>query len=493
MMNWIQSNIPPWAIIAVVAHLAVLGTVAYLILFERKVASWVQDRIGPNRVGLGFGIIPWLKDMKMFGLGQPLADGLKFILKEDYRPASVDRVLFTLAPGLMILVMIISIGVIPWGGVKQTARTFDVGNSSDPVATAVRELPNGSTVVGTPSVQTTTGEDSGDVHQLITVTYRYAFQIANLNIGVLYIIAILSLAVYGVVIGGWASNNKYSFLGGLRATANMISYEVPLGLSILAIVVLFGTLDLAELVEKQVHYWGPVINGVHYDIIPAWNVFTQPLAFLMLLICIHAEANRAPFDTAEAEQELVGGYHTEYSSMRFALFFLAEYAGMITTSAVLVALFLGGWHIPWLDKIPRIGGYIDPTNPALTDSLVVCIIRAIAFFTKTMGVIFIFMWVRWSLPRFRFDQIMQLAWRALIPISLLILMATATTVYFYGPRERAFMRVSGQMALVLLAVNAAALAIMMVGSLLIPAAPDTNRKIAVPGSRFERTPVAGMS
>src|SRR5205085_1935669 len=176
-----------------------------------------------------------------------------------------------------------------------------------------------------------------------TATYNWNFQIANLNIGVLFVLAVLSLAVYGVVIGGWASNNKYSFLGGLRATANMISYEIPLGLSVLAIVVMFGSLNLDTIVTAQAHYWGYVI--------PAWNVFAQPLGFLLFLVCIHAEANRAPFDLAEAEQELVGGYHTEYSSMRFALFFLAEYLGMIVTSTICVALFFGGWHVPWVDYL----------------------------------------------------------------------------------------------------------------------------------------------
>src|SRR6185295_17726783 len=245
-------------------------------------------------------------------------------------------------------------------------------------------------------------------------TYRWSFGIANLNVGVLFILAVLSLAVYGVVIGGWASNNKYSFLGGLRATANMISYEVPLGLGVLTIVMMYGTLDLEQLVEKQAWMWK--------GIVPAWNVFTQPLAFFMFLICIHAEANRAPFDLAECEQELVGGYHTEYSAMRFALFFLAEYAGMITTSAVCVALFFGGWHAPYLDKLwPALAGNVDPSHPEVTTSLLACLVRAIVFFTKTVGIIFVFMWVRWSLPRFRFDQLMGLAWRALIPISLVIL------------------------------------------------------------------------
>jgi len=431
MFNWIETHIPPWFWIAFVVHGAVLGTVAYLILLERKVASWVQDRIGPNRVG-------------PFGLLQPLADGLKFILKEDYRPGGVDKVLFTVAPALMIFTIIISIAVIPWGGVKQG------------VAPAADQVPAMSHVVA--------NNPDG------SVTYQWAFQIADLNIGVLFILATLSLAVYGVVVGGWASNNKYSFLGGLRATANMISYEVPLGLAILTIVVMYGTLDLGVIVEKQAWMWKGVV--------PAWNVFTQPLAFLMFLVCIHAEANRAPFDTAEAEQELVGGYHTEYSSMRFALFFLAEYAGMITTSAVCVALFFGGWHFPGL------GGNVDPANPAVTTSLVVCLIRAFVFFGKTIAIIFVFMWVRWSLPRFRFDQIMNLAWRALIPISLTLLMVTAIVVWWWGGDGRAYLRVGGRMALVLLVVNVVTLVAIMGASRLLPAPPDTNRKIRVAGSRY---------
>src|SRR5687768_11115941 len=468
----------PWLYITVIVHLVVLGSVAYLILLERKVASWVQDRIGPNRVGLGFGIIPWLKDKHMFGLGQPLADGLKFIVKEDYRPRGVDKILFTVAPAIMIATVIVSIAVIPWGGYKQATKTiqFDVDRFT-PAQAAADEMPVGSTLVS----HTEPARQPGSFLASTTITYKWPFQIADLNIGVIFILATLSLAVYGVVIGGWASNNKYSFLGGLRATANMISYEIPLGLSILAIVVMFGTLDLGEIVSKQATYWA--------GFVPAWNVFCQPVAFLLFLVCIHAEANRAPFDTAEAEQELVGGYHTEYSSMRFALFFLAEYAGMITTSAVLVALFLGGWHIPWLDKIPRIGGYIDPANPSITGSLGIAILRALVFFTKTMGIIFIFMWVRWSLPRFRFDQIMQLAWRALIPISLALLMVTATVVYLWRDNPRAHMRVSGTMALALLVANVVLVAGTMILSRLVPAAPDTNRKIRLPNSRFQRTPV----
>ena len=314
-----------------------------------------------------------------------------------------------------------------------------------------------------------------------TVTFRYPFQIANLNIGVLFILATLSLAVYGVVIGGWASNNKYSFLGGLRATANMISYEIPLGLAVLCIVATFGTLDLGDIVEKQAHY----LPG---GFIPAWNIFTQPVAFLLFLVCIHAEANRAPFDLAEAEQELVGGYHTEYSAMRFALFFLAEYAGMITTSAVCVALFFGGWHLPWIDKyFPSIGG-IDPAHPAITTSLIGCIIRTMIFFGKTIGIIFIFMWVRWSLPRFRFDQLMMLAWRALIPMSLALVLATMVAGYLAGYAADGF--VHGRLA-ALAADRQCRRSAGHDGSEHDDpgAAPQTNRRMVVQGSRFLKTPL----
>jgi NADH-quinone oxidoreductase subunit H len=501
MMDFLQEH--PWILIAFIAHGVVLGTVAYLILLERKTASWVQDRIGPNRVG------PW-------GLLQPIADGLKFILKEDYRPGGVDKILFSLAPCIMILVVIISIAVLPWGGDHQVSRTIDVTGQSDAMAAATSHIPSVGTLTGDKQTvrlpvreqgkptgrfeektvpnpyieQVAAGSENGldwPAQTFATITYQYPFQIAKLNIGVLFILGVLSLAVYGVVIGGWASNNKYSFLGALRATAQMVSYEIPLGISVLCIVIMFGTLDLGEIVAKQATYWG--------HILPAWNVFTQPLTFFLFLICIHAEANRAPFDLAEAEQELVGGYHTEYSAMRFALFFLAEYAGMITTSAVCVALFFGGWHIPWLDKLwPSLSGNIDPGNPAVTTSLLVCIIRAIAFFTKTIGIIFIFMWVRWSLPRFRFDQLMMLAWRALIPMSLAMLMATALVVYGFGTDgNRAYMRVGGKMALALLVANVAVLIATLIISRLLPPPPETNRRVKVVGSRFNRAPVAATN
>jgi NADH-quinone oxidoreductase subunit H len=241
---------------------------------------------------------------------------------------------------------------------------------------------------------------------------------------------------------------------------------------------------LGTIVERQTHYWA--------GFIPAWNAFAQPLPFLMFLVCIHAEANRAPFDLAEAEQELVGGYHTEYSSMRFALFFLAEYAGMITTSAVCVALFFGGWHVPWIEWAwPALAGNVSATDHSLTNSVLACIVRAGAFFAKTIAIIFVFMWVRWSLPRFRFDQLMMLAWRALIPISLVLLMGTAVLAYFVGSTDSTWLqseRIGGALALYLLAMNLVLLAGTMVVSAFLPAAPQTNRRLLVDGSRFAHTP-----
>jgi NADH-quinone oxidoreductase subunit H len=477
MADWIE-RIPPWFWVTLVVHVAVLGTVAYLILLERKVAAWVQDRIGPNRVGPR-------------GLLQPMADGLKFLLKEEFRPGGVDKVLFTLAPAIMILVVLISIAVIPWGGIHGRVTQLDVPAGQTPAAAVAPLLPRHHEIVYTSYRDVENRPVRLDPYQPLSeprtlfISHGWQFQIANLNIGVLYVLAVLSLAVYGVVIGGWASNNKYSFLGGLRATANMISYEIPLGLSILVIVVMFGTLDLARIVERQTHYWG--------GIIPAWNVFSQPLAFIMFLVCIHAEANRAPFDTAEAEQELVGGYHTEYSSMRFALFFLSEYAGMVTTSAVCVALFFGGWHLPWIDLLPVFRPPLGAGTAALTTELWINVLRAAVFFGKTVLVLFLFMWVRWSLPRFRFDQIMGLAWRALIPISLALVMATAVVVYMISGRS--FYGLTSMDALMFVGMNLAMIIAIPLVSLLMPAAPPTNRRVRVEGSRFESAtlpPAAAM-
>jgi NADH-quinone oxidoreductase subunit H len=469
MLNWIESNIPAWVFITLIIPAVVLGMVAYMILLERKTASWFQDRIGPNRVGFSFGL-PFMPQFHFWGLGQPLADGMKFIFKEDYRPKGVDKILFTIAPASMMIAVMVSVAVVPWGGVKSSTMTVDVRGQADPIATARDAVLIGATLDGDPVL-------SADKSTAV-ITYHYPFQIADVNIGILFVLATLSLAVYGVVIGGWASNNKYSFLGGLRATANMISYEIPLGLAVLCIVLTFGTLNLGDLVARQCHNW--------IGIIPAWNVFSQPLTFVMFLICIHAEANRAPFDLAECEQELVGGYHTEYSSMRFALFFLAEYAGMITTSAVCVALFFGGWDLPGL-RGP------DAAHPEITASLIVCVLRTIVFLVKTLVIIFVFMWVRWSLPRFRFDQLMMLAWRGLIPVSLALLVMTALAIYIVGGGRDKDLSVGPGLALLLLAGNVIVGALSLIVSRLIPAAPDTNRRVTVANSRFNKPKVADAS
>ncbi len=497
-----------WVILAFTFHLVVLGAVAYMILLERKTASWVQDRIGPNRVGFGFGL-PFMPKFHFWGLGQPLADGLKFLVKEDYGRKGIDRVLFSLAPIVMIIVVIISIAVVPWGGVRQVSKTIEVdasrlteeafaesaelGRLGMQAEAAIRHyLPYDARFVVPVDLSVASANPVGNGANVtayrVPVVYQYNFQIANLNIGVLFVLAALSLAVYGVVIGGWASDNKYSFLGGLRATANMISYEIPLGMSALIVVIMFGTLDLALLVDKQVDYWW-VLGFIP---IPAWNMFAQPLAFMLFLICIHAEANRAPFDMAEAEQELVGGYHTEYSSMRFALFFLAEYAGMITTSLVLVALFWGGWHMPYIDFLIQAVFETRPDGAAasVTTSLIECIVRAGVIFGKAVLVMFVFMWVRWSLPRFRFDQLMQIAWKGLIPIMLVLVIATTLLTYAFGIYGHPTIDgLSGWQALSFLGLNVVVLGIIVVGSYIIPAGESQNGRVAVPGSRFRNTPL----
>lgn len=498
-MSLIEFFSAPWFYIGLLAFGLSLGMVAYLILLERKVASWTQDRVGPNRVGFGFGL-PFMPKFHFWGLGQPMADGLKFFVKEDFRPKHCDKVLFTIAPIIMMLTVIVSLVVVPWGGVKVTTHRIDltqmkIAGATDAtmLATAQAEVesqkPWYSTFRSTPDtievVQAAPAAPNVDGKQYFaTYVTGWRFQTTDLGIGLILVLSTLSLAVYGIVIGGWASNNKYSFLGALRATASMISYEIPLGLSVLLIVLMFGTLDLGVIVDQQARYW--MLGGVVP--IPAWNVFAQPLAFVLFLVCIHAEANRAPFDLAEAEQELVGGYHTEYSSMRFALFFLSEYAGMITTSCVCVALFFGGWHLPGLDwafaKIT--GSVMHAEHPAWSESIVLCFLRMGVFFGKAVVILFLFMWVRWSLPRFRFDQLMRLAWGGLIPISLGMLLSTAFLVVL--TKGRTYAALDGWAAVWFLVMNGVFI-VVLVGVMGIKGpAPSTNRRLVVPDSRFGNKP-----
>ena len=315
---------------------AVITTVAYVVLAERKVSAYIQNRLGPNRVG------PW-------GLLQPLADGLKFILKEDVIPNHVNKAVYMIAPAVILVPALMGFAVVPFG---------------DVITVMGREI------------------------ELV---------IANVDIGVLYVLALSSLGVYGVVLGGWASNNKYALMGGIRASAQMISYELSLGLSLIGVLMISGTLRLTDVVNLQA-------STTYLGFLPGWFLFSQPVACVVFIVSVFAETNRLPFDLPEAEQELVAGYHAEYSSMKFAMFFMAEYAHMITASALIATLFFGGWHLPGL----------DPAD----DSLGVSVLKVLVFAVKTAFFLFVFIWVRWTVPRFRYDQVMRLGWKCLLPIAL---------------------------------------------------------------------------
>ncbi len=397
--------------ILIVVHV-ILVTCAYLIYFERKISAYIQDRIGPNRVGFDFGVLP-IK-FGFWGLGQSLADGLKFLLKEDYAPQGADKALFTLGPVAIIIPALIGFAIVPWGGYIDIPQIAPFG-------------------------------------LLITEGGRAQVVGADINIGLIYVLAVASLGVYGVTLGGWASNNKYSFFGGLRATAGMISYEIPLGLSILAIVILTGAVQPDTLTEMQ-------IAGT-------WNVVAMPLAALLFFVCILAEANRAPFDNAEAEQELVGGYHTEYSSMRFALFFLAEYAHMITSAAILCILFFGGYHLP----------FVKWTHPEAV-GLLPALVKFLVLFTKIVLIVCFEMVIRWTIPRIRYDQVLKLAWGGLIPVSIALVVATAVFVHFGWTSV-------WQMLLLNVGLTAVVLAVLP----FMPKA-DVNKRLPMAGSRFSPLP-----
>jgi NADH-quinone oxidoreductase subunit H len=318
---------------------AIQGLAGGLVYLERKICAYMQNRIGPNRVG-------------PVGSLQILADGLKFIMKEEFIPHYADKVLFVVAPCVGLIAAMLSFAVVPFG---------PTDNPADP-----------------------------------DYMTKYQFIIAkNIDIGILFIFAVSSLTVYGIILGGWASNNKYSLLGGLRSSAQIISYEIPLGLSILGVVLITGSLNLEKII------WHQAEGGIL-----AWNIWVQPLAFLLFMVSAFAECNRLPFDLPETEQELVGGYHTEYNGMKLAFFFISEYTHMITTSFLMVILFFGGWHFPWIAETDR-----------------PLILKLITFMVKMMLFIVFYMLIRWTIPRFRFDQLMSLAWKVFIPMALLNLVA----------------------------------------------------------------------
>jgi NADH-quinone oxidoreductase subunit H len=346
---------------------AVLGFCAYEILMERKISAFMQDRKGPNRVG------PW-------GLLQPIADGLKFLLKEEVIPGHVDKLFYLLGPGIAMTTALLALAVVPFG------------------ATTPRPRPE----QGWPQTVAEERQVDGDFKREVEeYNDTYQFVIApGLSIGIVFVFAVGSLNVYAVILGGWSSNNKYSLLGALRASAQVISYELPLGMSILGAALLAGSLNLERIISYQVE------NG--------WLIFYQPLGALLFIASIFAECNRLPFDLPEAEQELVGGYHTEYSGMKFAMFFLGEYTHMVTTSFLVMVLFFGGWEI-----LPFVGDVGGP------------IIKLLVLGGKMFLFIVFYMLVRWTLPRFRFDQLMGLAWRVLIPLALVNLVAAMVVQHLH--------------------------------------------------------------
>ncbi len=341
----------------VVVFFTLLVGVAFVTWLERRVAAWIQNRLGPNRVGPQ-------------GLLQPMADGLKNFVKEETLPAQADKTLFLLAPGLAFVPSLVLFAVIPF------AAPFPL---------------------------------SFDFSLPLLGQFAYAgpmpMIVADVSIGLLFILAVSSLAVYGIVIAGWASGNKYSFLGGLRSCAQMISYEIALGMSIVTVLILSGNVRLTQVVAYQQQ--------------TLWFVFSLTLGFVLFAISALAETNRLPFDLPEAEAELVGGYHTEYSSMRFAMFFLAEYGALITMSALMATLFFGGWDIPFTAW--------DQGEPSVLKSLATLVV----FVGKTFFFVFWYIWVRWTLPRFRYDQLMGLGWKIMLPVALAYIMLIATAVWAF--------------------------------------------------------------
>ncbi|MEX1259112.1 MAG: NADH-quinone oxidoreductase subunit NuoH [Gemmatimonadota bacterium] len=350
------------AIKVLVVFTGILVVVAYTTLAERRVSAFIQDRLGPNRVG-------------PFGLLQPIADGIKNILKEETMPATANRFFFVLAPSLAIIPALVTFAVIPFAAPLPTPW--------------------------------------GVVDMVV----------ADLPIGILYILALSSLAVYGLFLAGWSSNNKYAFLGGVRSSAQMISYEVALGLSLVPVLMLAGNVTLTEIVHEQ-------------QAMGIWFLFPLSLAFVLFVISSFAETNRLPFDLPEAESELITGYHTEYSAMKFSMFFIAEYSHVLTASALMATLFLGGWSIPfwsgdemfWYEGALISGftaaGDAIPASPAWWKSL----LTFLSFAAKTGFFILLFIWVRWTLPRFRYDQVMQLGWKVMLPSALAYLMLVGGTI-----------------------------------------------------------------
>ncbi len=366
----------------------ILPMVSYSVYAERRVSALIQDRLGPNRVGFPTTLLGFKKDLQLFlgGLGQPIADGLKFILKEDFTPAHVNKFYFWLAPILVIVPALLTLAVLPFG----SSLDFDF------------------------IFQRIFGHGFGPVKMVI----------ADIDVGILFVFAISSLSVYGIVLAGWSSNSKYPFLGGVRSTSQMISYELSIGLSVIPLFMIFGKLNLSAIVRFQAeHGWllFPFTNGEFtWQKIALWVPCF--ISFIIFMVSVFAETNRLPFDLPEAETELVAGYHTEYSSMKFALFFLAEYTAMIAGSGLVVALFLGGWHLPFIPDGAGNGGLEILHH---LPNWIWGFVNIGVFFGKVSVLIIFFIWVRWTLPRFRFDQLMRLGWIWFFEIALVNIFLTA--------------------------------------------------------------------
>ncbi len=334
---------------------AVMTMFAYGVLAERKISAWIQDRVGPNRVALPLiGSIPILGPfLTRLGFWQPVVDGGKSFLKEDFTPAHVRKVYFWLAPAITLIPSFLVVAVIPFGSTLGAQKMV----------------------------------------------------IADLNVGILYTFGIVSLGVYGIVLAGYAANSKYPFLGGIRASAQMISYEIAMGMSVVPLFMIVGDLNLSQVIKYQAEH--------------GWLIFYAPISFVIFLVAAFAETNRLPFDLPESETELVSGYHTEYSSMKFALFFMGEYANMIAASAMMVTLFFGGWSFPWF-------GCDQPAT-----SLLGGLVHIGIFLAKVIALMVVFIWVRWMLPRFRYDQLMDLGWRRFIPLALANILITAVWLWWW--------------------------------------------------------------
>jgi NADH-quinone oxidoreductase subunit H len=361
----------PWALtlLKVIAVFAVvMPMVAYAVVAERRISAWIQDRIGPNRVGIPF------TNIKLLGLGQPLADGIKSLVKEDLTPAHVRKAFYWMAPALVLVPSFVVLAVVPFGSMLGAQKMV----------------------------------------------------IADLDVGILFTFGIVSLGVYGIVLAGYASNSKYPFLGGIRSSAQMISYEIAMGMAVVPVFMLAADPAWQKGLSES---WSAYLDGAgllnlssviayQSDSLFRWLVFKQPLAFAIFLVAIFAETNRLPFDLPESETELVAGYNTEYSSMRFALFFMGEYAAMIAGSALMVVLFCGGWTLP-------LGDFFNTPAESLGQGL----LHIVVFIAKTMVFLGLMIWVRWMLPRFRYDQLMNIGWKRFLPLSLANIILTAIVLW----------------------------------------------------------------